>query len=119
MTRRTKILLGAATWWLPVWFVLFVAGWFGMVVLVVVRDEPMQPAPGWLVLFFGVGGATVLLTLVLGFVYVVHLFNNPRVTSDQQTGWMLALLFAGVIAMPLYWYRFIWQEKNQARSSTA
>jgi hypothetical protein len=40
---------------------------------------------------------------------LVDVFTNPAVPGDRQLMWVLVLLFANVVAFPVYWYVVHWR----------
>ena len=42
--------------------------------------------------------------------YIVNVFRNDRVAKDQKVLWLIVVFMGGFIAMPVYWYLFIWRE---------
>jgi hypothetical protein len=58
----------------------------------------------------------VTLIIVIGLVgvYVHNVYNNDSLTGDQKIIWTILILFAGVIAMPIYWYNHLYV--NQKRT---
>lgn len=51
---------------------------------------------------------TAVLTLVMVVVYVMDVAKSKKFKSDMQIVWILLLVFAGVLAFPVYWYMHIW-----------
>ena len=44
------------------------------------------------------------------FVYVTfHAMRNPMLSGSNKSRWMMYLLFCNVVAVPVYWYRYIWR----------
>lgn len=42
--------------------------------------------------------------------YMVNVFRNDRVEKDKKVLWAVVIFMASVIAMPIYWYLYIWRE---------
>ena len=42
--------------------------------------------------------------------YIVNIFKNDKVRQDQKALWVIVLFFGAIIAMPVYWYLFIWKD---------
>ncbi|HSE39684.1 MAG TPA: hypothetical protein VLH08_02880 [Acidobacteriota bacterium] len=50
------------------------------------------------------------LLFTISFVYTTfHAMKNAAIPSANKTRWMMYLLFCNVIAVPVYWYRYIWR----------
>jgi hypothetical protein len=52
---------------------------------------------------------TMLIIMALLAFYVVHLFKNDSMPSDQRILWMLVLFFGNLFAFPVYWYLHVWR----------
>ena len=46
---------------------------------------------------------TMLVSLALIVIYVIDVFRNPRVDPDHRVLWLILVLLAGMLAMPVYW----------------
>jgi hypothetical protein len=58
------------------------------------------------------------LTSIAAFVaLLVDVFTNPAVAGDRQLLWVLVLLFANVVAFPVYWYVVHWRATALSASS--
>lgn len=58
---------------------------------------------------------TMTLTIGLFVFYVAHLFRTERVANDKKALWAVVLFFGNVIAMIIYWYLYIWNDKSRPR----
>jgi hypothetical protein len=58
----------------------------------------------------------MLEVLVLLVIYVVYLFKTDRVAQDKKALWAAVLLLGGLIAMPVFWYLYIWKQPAQGTS---
>lgn len=58
------------------------------------------------------GPLYIALVLVLLAFYMIHAWRSSRVPAEKKRLWLGALLFLGVYAMPVYWYRFIWKQST-------
>ncbi len=118
MRRPAKVLLGIATLLplllLGLHFVLFM----GMFLSAATGHPPPGgdqggPPP----LFFALFGLTclnmVVLVALLVF-YMVDLFRNPRVPDNPRVLWAVVLFFGAPLAMPVYWFLYIWREPTLA-----
>lgn len=106
---RTARLVGAATLWLPLYFVGFLVF---TVVMVVTRFAGMTPSSGLptgLVVLFALHALTILLAIGLLVVYLVDVFHNPDLTdtSDKRVLWAVLIVMVGMGAMPAYWWIYL------------
>ncbi len=53
------------------------------------------------------------LVLALLAFYIVHLFLTPRVPSDKKALWAVVLFLGNLLAMPVYWYLYIWPARTE------
>jgi uncharacterized membrane protein YidH (DUF202 family) len=49
--------------------------------------------------------------------YVVFLFKTPAIRNDMKALWAVVLFFGGVVAMPVFWYLYVWKEPANTMSS--
>jgi len=61
--------------------------------------------------------ATMLEIMGLLVVYIVHLFKTDRVPKDQKALWAVVIFLGSVLAMPVYWYLYIWKPLRVAAES--
>jgi len=106
LSRPTKMLVGAATLWIPLYMMAFIA--------IVFTQVFTQSAPGIEAfdVLFTVHMATTLLSVALLVIYIVHLFQTKSLPSDQRIMWLLVILFFGPLAMPVYFFKHMWPEVN-------
>lgn len=101
--RRTLMLIGAL--WPPIYMLFF----FALVIEATVRNGG-DPDNDLLVpfgLLIGLHLLTMLVIIGAAIAYVVHTWNNPRLTSDQRTVWTIVLLLGAPVAMPIYWWIYV------------
>jgi len=53
------------------------------------------------------------LVLALTILYMVHLFRTDRVPADKKALWAVVLLLGNVLAMPVYWYFYMWPKQPE------
>jgi hypothetical protein len=51
-----------------------------------------------------------LLTVGLTIFYIVNVFRNDRVAKDKKALWAVVIFLGNMLAMPVYWYLYIWRE---------
>ena len=66
--------------------------------------------------FFAIQMLAVLLTLGLTVFYIVNVFRNDRVEKDKKALWAVVIFMGNAFAMPVYWYLFIWPEREEPGS---
>lgn len=60
-------------------------------------------------IFLAVHGLVMLLMLGMLAFYIVFLFKTSAIKNDLKALWAVVLLFGGPVAMPIFWYLYIWQ----------
>lgn len=117
MSKPAKVILGLATLWPPIYIFIFVCFWFYMMVVMIherergmaLRDKGIPPE---MVVFFVLHGITMLWMFALVAIYIYNVFNNDRVAKDKKALWAVVLFLGNAIAMPIYWYLYIWPENK-------
>ncbi len=113
MTKGGKIALGAATFWPLAYMIIFLAVVFGLAFAFAGREMPApEGPPAWLLAVFALHALTILWTLGLTIFYMIDAFRNERVAQDKKVLWAVMLFFGNMIAMPVYWYLYIWREPD-------
>lgn len=122
MSRTTKILLGIASLWPIVYMGLFMAFMFGTFFFTFISEmkHPGAEPEGFPVAFaviFALHFFTILWIFGLLGVYIWHLFVTDRVPKDQKALWAVVLFLGNMMAMPVYWYLYIWREPRAIQTS--
>ena len=69
--------------------------------------------------FFEYGLVLNGLILFLTASYLIYLFATPYVHREKRMLWVVSLLFLNLIAMPFFWYWYVWGPlRNPPRSDT-
>jgi hypothetical protein len=110
----TKLLLIVVTVLPIVYMALFLAS---------IPSAFKTPSGGFPVEHFGVFISIhiglMLLTLALLVFYIVFLFKTDAVRTDMKALWAVILFFGSPIAMPIFWYLYIWREPAQPEPTPA
>jgi hypothetical protein len=117
MQKPTKVLIGLATLWPLVYMILFFAFIF-LTIFLGPGPGPERGMPPLMALIFGLHLLTMIVILGLSVFYIVDVFKNERVDKDKKALWAIVIFFGNMIAMPVYWYLYIWKEPaiaNQPR----
>lgn len=111
MKRSTKILLGLATIWMPIYMVLFMLFIFGMMAFSIGQPDPsLGPVFGVGILFvFVLHFLTIMLSLGMTVFYIIHAIKNESLESNMKAMWAVLFFIGGIIAEPIYWYLYIWK----------
>lgn len=117
MSKPSKIVLGIATLWPFVYMVIFMAFWFYMLTWISSHPQGGDGIPAGFVAIFVLHGITILVMLALLAVYIIDVFRNDRVEKDKKALWAVVLFLGNIIAMPIYWYLYVWPNNDRLSAS--
>lgn len=110
MGKTAKVLLGIATVWPLIYVFIFFAFVFSSAILAMNGSAVIgDPSSGFGTIFI-LHMFTILLMFVLLAIYIVNVFNNDHVENDKKALWAVVLFLGNLIAMPIYWYLYIWRD---------
>lgn len=115
MKKSTKLLLAAATVWPFLYFIIFFAFIFSMILFMPQGGD--EAAPAWFLILFLFHFLTIFLILGLTVFYMVNVFRNERVDKDKKVLWAVVLFLGNIVAMPVYWYLYIWRDEKTPPSN--
>jgi len=116
MQKPGKLFLAALTLWPLVYMVLFFAFIFSSI-LFRIGDPAQGGFPPAFVLLFAAHLLTMLTIMGLTIYYIVDVFRNQQVDKDKKILWAIVIFMGNMIAMPIYWYLYIWKEPAVAGSA--
>ena len=119
MSQTMKILIAAATLLLYASGPVFLIFWFGFIGYMATQPPGAQPPVALLIGLVAFWALVMLWWLGLLATYLVHLFKTDRVPQDTKALWAVVLILAGIWAMAVYWYLYIWREPGSAAPSVA
>lgn len=67
---------------------------------------------------FALHVGTMLLIVGLLAFYVPYLFRTNRVPQEKKSLWAIVLFMGSVIAMPIFWYHYIWKRVAPAQRAS-
>jgi hypothetical protein len=108
MNKSAKLLLGAASVWPPIYMLLFM-----VVAVYSIFSRGSEPPAIW-ALIIPLHILTILLSIGLMIFYMVNVFRNDRVNKDMKVLWAVVLFMGAIIAMPIYWYLYIWRKVSSS-----
>ena len=53
----------------------------------------------------------VLIVALMAF-YIIHLFRTDLVASDKKALWAVVLFLGNLLAMPVFWYLYVWPRRT-------
>lgn len=106
MSRGKAITLAVFTAW-PLLYMIF----FFCTVFVMVMSGPFvgPKPPTILMIIFPLHFLTILEMFVLLAIYIRHVYKTNRIAQDKKALWAVVLFLGNMIAMPIYWYLYIWR----------
>ena len=111
MSKPVKILLLLATLWPLIYMGLFLIV-FVMLFTFSVQGEFQGgngPPAGFLLIFVLHIFTMVWMVGLLVF-YIINVFKTRVIRDNMKILWAIVIFFGGPIAMPIYWYLYIWKE---------
>jgi len=105
-TKGTRILIGIATLWPPIYFALFIAS-IGVAFASAGPSANKQTFPDIFKFIFPLHCLTMLLSFALMAVYIVHAFKNSRFTQEMRILWVIILFMGNMFAFPVYWWLYL------------
>lgn len=65
-------------------------------------------------IFFTVHILTMIVSTAILIYFIINVFKNNRVEQDKKFLWAALLFFGNFLAMPVYWYLYIWKDGETA-----
>ena len=110
MKKSTKILLVLATLWPFLYMILFFVFIFSSIFFRPSPGGEESGPPFFFAVFIALHLFTMLWIIALTVFYMVKVFRNDRVEKDKKVLWTVVIFMGNMIAMPIYWYLYIWKE---------
>jgi hypothetical protein len=111
MSKFSKILLAIATVWPFFYMIIFFV--FALSMIFLAPRAGGEGGPALFMIIFPLHLLTMLLIMGLTVFYIVNVFKNERVEKDKKVLWAVVLFMGNMIAMPIYWYLYIWSEEKR------
>ena len=109
MSRGKAIALAVFTAWPLLYMVLFFCMIFAMIMLDFQGSGHKSGPPTIFWIIFPLHFLTIVEIFVLLVIYIRDVFRNDRVPKDKKSLWAVVLFCGNMIAMPVYWYLYIWR----------
>ena len=113
MNRWMKTLLGIACHWFFIYMPIFFIFMFGMVFTSIAhgRNNEVSPVMGaGIFILILVHLASIFLMLGTTGLLIAHAIKHPGLDSNLKVVWALLLGFLGILAMPVYFWMYIWPQ---------
>ena len=72
--------------------------------------EPNKAMFDFFPVLFIIHFSVIILSFVLLAFYMYYLFKTPYVDKDKKALWAVLLFIGSFIAMPIFWYLYIWRQ---------
>jgi hypothetical protein len=89
---------------------IYALGFLGIMASVFVL--PWRPSNQFMALVVLTHVACMLLLIGLLVFYLRHVLTNSRLRPEDKTLWVVLLVFAGAVSMPIYWYYHVRHLEN-------
>jgi len=97
----------------PIFYMVFFFVFVLSQILASFPSGPSQEMPDGFLLIFPLHFFTMILMVVLLVIYIKNVFRNDRVAQDKKALWAVVLFIGNMIAMPIYYYLYIWREPER------
>jgi hypothetical protein len=116
--KKGVVTLGIATALPIAWMVIFLVGFFGLVLFAVAHSGAAAGSgpPLWFLTAFLLHFCVMLLIFALTVFYIVDVFQSNRVSADKKALWAVVLFLGNIFAMPVYWYLYLWRPLSVRKS---
>lgn len=112
LSKAAKVLLGLATLWpiaymfLFIGFIFYQVFWRGFLH----HDSFAGSPPPAFALILAAHFFTILWIFALLAFYGTYLFKTDRIPADKKALWAVVLFMANMMAMPIFFYVYVWKE---------
>jgi cobalamin synthase len=111
MTKPKALTLGVFTVWPIIYIFLFVGVMFSQVFMMEMGNHaPQGQMPLIMKIILPLHFLTMIWIFVLIAVYIRHIFKTEAVPQDKKALWAVVIFCGNMIAMPVYWYLYIWKK---------
>ncbi len=110
VTLLAKVALGLLTLWPLVYSLFFVVAFLALFLSTDFAIGSTLVSRRMIIVHLG----TILLSFALIAIYLVHLFRSGDANQNTRLIWVVLFLTGfGFLAMPIYWYLYIWRGTSQ------
>jgi uncharacterized membrane protein len=114
VTKSKAVLLGAFTVWPIIYMFLFMGVIFSQVFMMEMTSQAQKgQMPVMMKIIFPLHFLTMIWMFVLLAVYIRHIFKTDAVPQDKKALWAVVIFCGNMIAMPVYWYLYIWKKLEE------
>ncbi len=116
MRRSIKLALGLLSLW-PAFYILCFVLVMALAISSGFAGEEPQLMEKHFFVMFAIHVATMLEILGLTIFYIIYIFKSDHVPKDKKALWAVVVFLGHMIAMPIFWYLYVWREPVKATTS--
>jgi hypothetical protein len=110
LSKPVKIAIAIASL-LPIIYMIFFFGFIMYMMFSTVNNpDGNKEVFDFMPVLFAMHFAVIFLMFGLMAFYMIYLFKSDRVPQDKKVLWAIFLFMGNFIAMPIFWYFYIWPE---------
>ena len=95
--------------------ILFMCAIFGIMISGFAGGGHSSGPPTAMLIIFPLHFLTMVEIIALLVIYIMHVFKTDRVPTDQKALWAVVLFLGNMVAMPIYWFLYIWREPKECK----
>lgn len=109
-------MIGLASLWPLIYLCAFILFFVAMFLSFAIgADGPRTEPPKVILLIFPLHFLTMLWIFGLMVFYIYNIFQNERIDGEKKALWAVVIFLGNMIAMPVYWYLYIWREPTKSK----
>ncbi|MFO8101939.1 MAG: hypothetical protein R6U37_07235 [Dehalococcoidia bacterium] len=109
-----EFILGILSIWPVLYFFLFMILAFTMLSAILDDEEELSgsaKALGTVLIYLFYPTVILMLSLIFNFIFY-YVFRSHRVPRENRILWSVLLVSINIFALPIFWYSYIWENKN-------
>ena len=117
LNKPVKIFLGIVSC-IPFLYLIFFFGFIAFTFMSTFSNPSVSKTVfNFFPVIFVLHMSMILLMFALIVFYIVYLFQTDRVGQDKKVLWAVILFLGGMIAMPIFWYLYVWKPADTLPSN--
>ena len=109
-----ELILGILSIWPVLYFFLFMILIFTVLSALLNDEEELSGSAetfGTILIYLFYPTAILMLSLIFNFIFY-YVFRSKRVPRENRILWSVLLVAINIFALPIFWYSYIWENKN-------
>ncbi len=112
MSRKKAIVLAIFTAWPFLWTLIAMGTIYGMLMSDLIRENESFAPFVFMLIMLPIHLLTMVDIIILLIIYLGDVFKTERILKDKKVLWGIALFMGNILAMPIYWYLYIWKKEK-------